>query len=307
MVAIASTTSSHRSSSNSSEFSHRQNILRHQHQHEPQRKNPPSYQHNSRANLKNDLSYSYQQSNREEAISRRNLYSDDIHRQIQMQQQQPHQHEVENPSTYQRHPLLSNGNNAAQNNYLLQSNDDSHSTQSSAHNTTSLSVFDRKASVNLSINHENFEGKPLSAASPTNNGNDEDSSNSIVPQNQVKRISSGNDHSSKRPDPRPLSRPGKPPPPSAKAIEPKIFAPRLGRRGLSLRTRLLSSPPSQQQAGGAGGADRNSQGSTIPGGTIRVECVRCKNILEGVPRNGIAVECPRCRKFQPTVTCRVMQ
>jgi len=41
--------------------------------------------------------------------------------------------------------------------------------------------------------------------------------------------------------------------------------------------------------------------------TITVECTECGELIQHVAKNAIALECPSCQKFYPTVTCRVVQ
>mmetsp|Transcript_30402 Transcript_30402/g.71734 ORF Transcript_30402/g.71734 Transcript_30402/m.71734 type:complete len:275 (+) Transcript_30402:194-1018(+) len=155
------------------------------HQQEPKRKNPPSYHHHhhdARANLKNDLSYSYQQSNDEDGRRFQSTFGGNTNRQMHVQQHQyqQQQQEVENPSPYQRYAFAPNGNSGAQNNYLLHANNGDHPTQSPADDTVGLDAFGRKPSGSLSVNNESFERKPLSAADPIKYSTSASNSNSTT-------------------------------------------------------------------------------------------------------------------------------
>lgn len=291
MFASYSPTSSHHSHSSTRESSHEHN---HRHHHQSKRKHPLPHHYDSRPNLKNDLSYSYQERNDNEVESDQN-----IHRQLQLQQKQQYQQEgveIENTPSYQHHSFPSNDDNRIQENYRIDSNDGSGPINNRAYHRANADEFNRKPSETLRNNSESFDGTQVSAANAMNSNNSLKSGN-------------GNNELS---DSRPLHRPGKAPAPTAKAIEPKLFAPRLGHRGLSLVTRLSSSQQHPLNFNGAGSTlehHDDPQEAILRErlNTIRVECAGCKNIIERIPKNAIALECPRCREFHPTVTCRIVQ
>ncbi|VEU41858.1 unnamed protein product [Pseudo-nitzschia multistriata] len=255
--------------------------LRHHHHQQSERKQPPPSQYDARPNLKDDLSYSYQQQSFDEDETDRNRPG--LNARHQAKERQHEEAQPEHPSPYQHYSLPASGGDRSDEIYgTYRGGGGGPANTSRAHGgADGVDALDRKLPGTPSR-----DGSRHRRASPGHESNRSGGSSGAR--------SSGNGNVNG--NPRPLPRPGKPPGPTARPVLPKSFAPRLGHRSL-----LLSSSSSQQPQASLGLEQR------VMASTIQVECVGCTYLIKNIPRNAIALECPQCRRFFPTVTCRVVQ